>query len=58
MERDTKFLADVMLGSLARWLRILGYDTAHDNRIEDDEIIERCRIPLLGVSLHKYGDVC
>ena len=43
MERDTKFLADIMLGSLARWLRILGYDTAYDNRIEDDEIIERCR---------------
>ena len=32
-----------MLGSLARWLRILGYDTAYDNQIEDDEIIERCR---------------
>ncbi len=32
-----------MLGSLARWLRILGYDTAYDNRIEDDEIIARCR---------------
>ena len=32
-----------MLGSLARWLRILGYGTAYDNRIDDDEIIERCR---------------
>lgn len=32
-----------MLGSLAKWLRILGYDTAYDNRIEDDEIIARCR---------------
>ncbi len=40
---DPKFLADIMLGSLARWLRILGYDTAYDNQIEDDEIIERCR---------------
>ena len=38
-----KFLADVMLGSLARWLRILGYDTAYDNRIEDDQMIARCR---------------
>ena len=36
-----KFLADVMLGSLARWLRILGYDTVYDNRIEDDQIIAR-----------------
>ena len=40
---DTKFLADIMLGSLARWLRILGYDTAYDNQIEDDDLIERCR---------------
>jgi uncharacterized protein with PIN domain len=32
-----------MLGSLARWLRILGYDTAYDNEIEDDEIIKRCQ---------------
>ena len=30
-----------MLGSLARWLSILGYDTAYDNRIDDDEIIGR-----------------
>lgn len=37
-----KFLADVMLGSLARWLRILGYDTEYDNRIEDREILSRC----------------
>ncbi len=32
-----------MLGSLARWLRILGYDTVYDNRIEDDQIIARSR---------------
>lgn len=31
-----------MLGTLAKWLRILGYDTAYDNRINDDEIVERC----------------
>jgi uncharacterized protein len=37
-----RFLADVMLGSLARWLRILGYDTEYDNRISDDEIVRRC----------------
>ncbi len=37
-----RFLADVMLGSLARWLRILGYDTVYDNQIEDDEIVHRC----------------
>ncbi len=31
-----------MLGTLAKWLRILGYDTVYDNRIDDDEIVERC----------------
>jgi len=31
-----------MLGSLAKWLRILGYDTAYDNHIDDDEIVQRC----------------
>lgn len=38
-----KFLADVMLGSLAKWLRILGYDVAYDNRIDDEQIIRRSR---------------
>ncbi len=32
-----------MLGSLAKWLRILGYDTVYDNRIADDHLIGRCR---------------
>lgn len=38
-----RFFADVMLGSLARWLRILGYDTCYDNRVGDEELIARCR---------------
>ena len=29
MENETKFLADSMLGKLARWLIMLGYDTAY-----------------------------
>lgn len=37
-----RFLADVMLGSLARWLRILGYDTWYNNQIDDDDLISRC----------------
>jgi hypothetical protein len=32
------FLADAHLGGLARFLRMLGYDTAHDNNIADAEI--------------------
>ncbi len=31
-----------MLGSLARWLRILGYDTAYRRAIEDTELVELC----------------
>lgn len=35
------FFADAMLGRLARWLRILGYDTAYEPFIADDELAER-----------------
>jgi uncharacterized protein with PIN domain len=34
-------VADAMLGRLARWLRILGYDTAYEKVITDDVLIER-----------------
>jgi uncharacterized protein with PIN domain len=37
-----RFFADVMLGTLARWLRVLGYDTSYENTIDDDELIRRC----------------
>jgi len=36
-------MADCMLGRLARWLRILGYDVAYDRSIDDDALIARCR---------------
>ncbi len=38
-----RFIADAMLGKLARWLRILGYDTAYASDIADDELIGRAR---------------
>lgn len=36
-----RFMADAMLGRLARWLRILGYDTAYEKVVTDDVLIER-----------------
>ncbi len=33
------FVADSMLGKLARWLRILGYDTDYDPFAEDDALL-------------------
>jgi uncharacterized protein with PIN domain len=32
------FFADVMLGRLARWLRMLGYDTAYEKAISDESL--------------------
>jgi uncharacterized protein len=37
---DIRFIADVMVGKLARWLRILGMDVLYSNKYEDDEIIQ------------------
>jgi uncharacterized protein with PIN domain len=34
-----RFIADAMLGSLATWLRILGFDTLYFRRIDDNELI-------------------
>src|SRR5213593_902429 len=34
-----KFIADVMVGKLARWLRVLGFDVVYSNQYGDDEII-------------------
>ena len=36
-----KLLCDQMLGTLAKWLRLLGYDTVYiDNDLPDEDIIE------------------
>ncbi|MGD0056373.1 MAG: Mut7-C RNAse domain-containing protein [Methanomassiliicoccales archaeon] len=34
-----KFSADEMLGSLSRWLRIMGYDTTYEKNMEDADIL-------------------
>ncbi|MFW6095369.1 MAG: Mut7-C RNAse domain-containing protein [Bacteroidota bacterium] len=38
--RTTKFILDVHLGKLARYLRLLGFDTLYSNDYEDDKIID------------------
>jgi len=40
-EGNPKFIADVMLGKLARWLRILGYDVAYDPNADDEALVQR-----------------
>ncbi len=35
-----RFIADAMLGRLARWLRLLGYDTLYFSRIADQRLLE------------------
>ena len=34
-----KFAVDCMLGKLAKWLKILGFDTAYFSKIEDDDLL-------------------
>ena len=40
---ETRFLADSMLGTLAKWLRILGYDTAYDAGLDDNALVRLAR---------------
>jgi len=40
MDKTMKFLADCMVGKLARWLRILGFDVAYSTRSDDQGLIE------------------
>jgi len=38
-----KFIADEMVGKLARWLRVAGYDTLYHNPISDEDLTEIAR---------------
>ena len=38
-----KFIVDCMLGKLAKWLKILGFDALFFSKIEDDELIAIAR---------------
>lgn len=39
LSEDPRFAADAMLGRLARWLRVLGYDTTYDMNLPDPELV-------------------
>ncbi len=43
MNDTVRFVADAMLGKLARWLRILGYDTLYDVSWDDLELARIAR---------------
>ena len=38
---EQRFIADAMLGRLARWLRLLGFDCAYDGGIDDETLVRR-----------------
>jgi uncharacterized protein with PIN domain len=39
-----RFAADAMLGRLARWLRVLGFDTTYDTALLDPELVRRAAV--------------
>ena len=38
-----RFIADALLGTLAKWLRILGYDTHFDPNLDDHQLVRLAR---------------
>ncbi len=43
VEPSPRFIVDAMLGRLARWLRVLGYDTLYFSNLEDAALYVRAR---------------
>src|SRR5262245_32355628 len=41
--RELRFAVDCMLGSLAKWMLILGYDVLYLRKVEDSVLVERAR---------------
>ena len=40
MEKAPLFAVDIMLGKLAKWLRLMGFDTFYSNTAEDDFLMD------------------
>jgi uncharacterized protein with PIN domain len=38
---ETRFIADAMLGRLAHWLRLLGFDCAYERHVSDEDLVRR-----------------
>jgi uncharacterized protein with PIN domain len=43
-DSSVRFLADAMFGRLARWLRVLGWDTAYDPAASDPSLVDWARL--------------
>ena len=43
VNQPPRFAVDAMLGRLARWLRVLGYDTFYDAAVADDVLVRMAR---------------
>jgi len=43
MERTHRLAADAMLGKLAKWLRVLGFDVTYERWIEDQVLVRRAK---------------
>jgi len=60
--KEIKFIADVMLGKLSKWLRILGFDTIYYREVEDNKLVtlavkEKRRILTRKTSLKDRKDI-
>jgi len=41
VDAELRFAADAMLGRLARWLRLLGFDCTYESDIADEDLVRR-----------------
>jgi len=55
MRETIKFITDSNLGKLAKWLRILGYDTAYCVAKDDDALLSKAQIEGRVVLTRKKG---